>query len=99
MNVCSSKRGGDTHTHTHTHICIYIKLGRRYYKSHSATKFCIFFKFYVVGMKKLLQEKEHIQKYCLHTITVFEPAGRIVVHLYYMRISSSGHSVEECATE
>lgn len=39
-------------------------------------------------MKKLVQEKEHIQKYCLHTITVFEPAGRIVVHLYYMRISS-----------
>lgn len=39
-------------------------------------------------MKNLVQEIEHIQKYCLHTITVFEPAGRIVVHLYYMRISS-----------
>ena len=39
-------------------------------------------------MKKLVQEKEHIQKHCLYTITVSEPAGRIVVHLYYMRISS-----------
>lgn len=46
-------------------------------------------------MKKPMKRKEHIQRYCLYNMSVFQPAREIAVHLYYIRISSLAVSLRE----